>query len=181
VSHRKYTPEKSGPKIEAFLRKILPLAGLRVDFQIEAGQLDPDYESPDLRVTFTGPGVDDLLENKAEALLALEQLAMEVLRMPQEDHSKVSFDANDHRLLRIAELRQSAVTAAERVRESGRPFRFNPMNSRERRIIHVALRDFKEVRSESEGLEPRRNVVIYPASMPTQPAPPQPAFRRGRR
>ncbi len=183
MSHRKYTLENSAPRLESFLTTILPLAGLRVDFGIERVEAHPDFETPDLRLKFTGPGVEDLLENKAEVLLALEHLAMEVLRMPPEDHSKISFDANDHRLLRMAELRQSALTAAERVRDSGRPFRFNPMNSRERRIIHVALRDFKEVRSESEGFEPRRNVVIYPANMPAQPAPAtgQPFPGRGRR
>jgi spoIIIJ-associated protein len=184
VSHRKYTLEKSGPPIKAFLDKILPLAGLRVNFEITSGELPyPDFENPEIRVKFSGADVPDLLENKAEVLLALEQLTMEVLRMAPEDHSRLSFDANDHRLMRVAELRQSALTAAERVVESHRPFRFNPMNSRERRIIHLALRDFKQVRSESEGLEPRRNVVIYPADMPSQPAPPRPPMQRrgGRR
>ena len=65
---------------------------------------------------------------------------MEMLRMPSEDHSRISFDANDYRLLRIEELRLSALTAAEKVKRTGAPFRFNPMNSRERRVIHLALR-----------------------------------------
>lgn len=184
MSHRKYTLEKDGPRIEAFLKKILPLAGLRVKFEIADDDIPyPGFENPEIRVKFTGDDVPDLLENKAEVLLALEQLTMEMLRMPAEDHSKLSFDANDHRMMRVAELRQSAITAAERVVESHRPFRFNPMNSRERRIMHLALRDFKAVRSESEGVEPRRNVVIYPADMPSQPASPRPPMQRrgGRR
>ena len=59
--------------------------------------------------------------------------------MPSEDHSRISFDANDYRLLRIEELRLSAMTAAEKVKRTGQPFRFNPMNSRERRVIHLSL------------------------------------------
>ena len=59
----------------------------------------------------------------------------------REDHSRISFDANDYRLLRIEELRLSAVAAAEKVKRTGEPFRFNPMNSRERRVIHLALRN----------------------------------------
>ena len=102
-------------------------------------------------VQVRGPDVDLLLHNRAELLLALEHLTMEMLRMPSEDHSRISFDANDYRLLRIEELRLSAVAAAERVKRTGEPFRFNPMNSRERRVIHLALRDETAVRSESSG------------------------------
>jgi len=47
------------------------------------------------------------LPNRAELLLALEHVTMEMLRMPSEDHSRISFDANDYRLLRIEELRLS--------------------------------------------------------------------------
>jgi spoIIIJ-associated protein len=101
--------------------------------------------------------------------------------MPHEDHTRIRFDANDMRLLRIEELRANAASASERVRQLHSPFRFNPMSSRERRILHLALRDQEGVRSESEGFEPRRNVVIYPADMPSQPQPQAPPPRRGRR
>src|SRR4051794_139842 len=98
---------------------------------------------------------------------------MEMLRMPSEDHSRISFDANDYRLLRIEELRLSAVTAAEKVKRTGVPFRFNPMNSRERRVIHLALRGETAVRSESIGSGPARQVVVYPAGMASLPEPPR--------
>ena len=89
--------------------------------------------------------------------------------MPSEDHSKLCFDANDYRLLRIEELRLSALTAAEKVKGTGVPFRFNPMNSRERRVIHLALRNDTAVRSESAGTGPGRQVVVYPAGMASLP------------
>src|SRR5205085_7738686 len=119
----------------------------------------------DILVKFSGPDVDVLLENKAEALLALEQLTLEVLKVPADHHSMICFDANDYRLMRIEELRLSALTAAERVKKTHSPFQFNPMNSRERRIIHLALRNDTGVRSESAGVGPYRQVVIYPAVM----------------
>ena len=67
-------------------------------------------------VKFAGKDLDLLLTNRAELLLALEQLTMEMLRMPNEDHSRISFDANDYRLMRIEELRMSAGAAAEKVK-----------------------------------------------------------------
>ena len=77
---------------------------------------------------------------------------MEMLRMPSEDHSRISFDANDYRLLRIEELRLSATTAAEKVKRTGVPFRFNPMNSRERRVIHMALRNETDSAQREPGI-----------------------------
>src|SRR5213076_2361561 len=123
-----------------------------------------------------GSDVDLLLSNRAELLLALEHVTMEMLRIPSEDHSRISFDANDYRLLRIEELRMSANVAGEKVKRTGEPFRFNPMNSRERRVIHLSLRNETEVRSESTGFGGHRQVVIYPAgmaSLPEEPPPPR--------
>jgi spoIIIJ-associated protein len=114
--------------------------GLDLGFEILEGQhLHPDLEDPDLLVKFFGQDVDLLLANKAELLLAMEFLTMEALRMPAEHHSLLCFDSNDYRTLRIEELRLSAVTAAENVKRTLRPFHFNPMSSRERRIIHLPV------------------------------------------
>ena len=147
--------------------------GFELSYEIsDAGPAEDDFETPDVVVKFTGPDVDLLLANRAELLLALEHATMEMLRMPSEDHSRLSFDANDYRLLRIEELRLSAVTAAEKVKRTGTPFKFNPMNSRERRVIHIALRNEHEVRSESLGAGPQRQVIVYPAGMASLPEPP---------
>jgi len=54
--------------------------------------------------------------------------------------------------------------AAQRVRETGQPHRFNPMSSRERRIIHLELNGAPGVRTMSEGTGDRRQLVIYPAT-----------------
>ena len=94
--------------------------------------------------------------------------------MAPEEHSRLCFDANDHRVLRIEELRMSALAAAERVQKIRQPFHFSPMNSRERRIIHLALRDETDVRSESVGEGPIRQVVVVPSDMKTLPEPIRP-------
>jgi spoIIIJ-associated protein len=174
VDDRKYGAASLGPRIENFLRPLLRNAGFDVQFELQnAAPAPDDFETPDVVVKFTGPDVDALLSNRAELLLAFEHVTMEVLRVPSEDHSRISFDANDYRLLRIEELRLSATTAAEKVKRTGVPFRFNPMNSRERRVIHLALRNETTVRSESLGSGPTRQVVVYPAGMASLPEPPR--------
>jgi len=175
VAHKTYTLAEAGPRIEQFLDKLCRLAGFTLSYAVVEGETPhPDFENPDLLVRFTGPDVDILLGNKAELLLALEQLTMEALGMSPEEHSRVCFDANDYRVLRIEELRMSALAAAERVKKSRIPFHFSPMNSRERRILHLALRGETEVRSESVGMGPIRQVVVVPADMKTLPEPIQP-------
>ena len=179
---KKYSVGATGPKIDAFLRTLVKNAGFQLQWVIEAAEaLHPDFENPDVVVKFSGRDVELLLANKAELLLALEQLTMEMLRMTQYEHSLLQFDANDYRALRIEELRLSALTAAEKVKKSHLPFTFSPMNSRERRIIHLALRNEKSVRSESAGMGPNRQVVVYPADMPSPPSAASPFQPRGRR
>ncbi len=174
---QKYSLQETGPRIEKFLGQLIENAGFSLTFQIEPGDhSNPDFENPDLTVKFQGEDVEMLLSNRAELLLALELVTQEMLRMHSDDHSRVSFDANEYRALRIEELRTSALAAAERVKDSGTYFRFNPMNSRERRVIHIALRNEPLVRSESCGGGPQRGVVIYPSSMASIPdLPPLPA------
>jgi spoIIIJ-associated protein len=172
LAQKKYTVADTGPRIEEFLNKIFNLAGFQLAFTVAEGETPhPDFENPDLMVRFTGADVDLLLGNKAELLLALEQLTMEAIGMAPEEHSRICFDANDRRILRIEELRMSAQAASDRVKKSRQPFHFSPMNSRERRILHLAMRDATDVRSESVGEGPIRQVVIVPAEMKTLPEP----------
>lgn len=170
MNQRKYSVSSVGLKIDGFLGTTLQNGGLDLSYDIQdVDSSDEDFETPDVMVKFTGRDVDALLANRAELLLALEHVTMEMLKVPSEDHSRISFDANDYRLLRIEELRMSAMAAADKVKRTGVPFRFNPMNSRERRVIHLALRNETTLRSESSGSGPQRQVVVYPAGMASLP------------
>lgn len=178
----KYSVESLRPKLDAFLHPLLSRAGFELKYELTTpANPHPEVENPEVTVVFSGNDVEMLLLNRAELLLALEHISMEALRLPPEDHSLISFDANDYRMMRVEELRMSAMAAAEKVKRSHVPFHFNPMSSRERRIIHLALRDEKELRSESLGVGPARAVVVVPSDMPTPPAPPVPPrpFNRG--
>ncbi|MGJ5814741.1 protein jag [Paludibaculum fermentans] len=173
MSNRNYTVETVGDDVADFLDAVLDAADFDVEYEILDGHEAGNYfEKPTLVVKFSGPDLEFLMNNKGESLLALEQLTQEVLKMAPDEHALLCFDANDYRLLRQEELRLSALTVAERVRESKVPYRFNPMSSRERRLIHLAMRDQTDLRSESAGVGPGRHVVIYPAGMASLPDPP---------
>lgn len=160
-------PDKiaAAKQINELLKGIVAHAGLRLKYRIS---VDPplaqerDWEKPEILVEFSGPDSGLLLERGAELLRSIEVIAIEMLRLPSNEHEKISFDCMNHRAMRLEELRAAASVAAERVRKSGVPYRFAPMSSRERRIVHLALRDCDDLRTESEGEGARRMVVLMP-------------------
>jgi spoIIIJ-associated protein len=122
-----------------------------------------DLETAEIVVHFDGPDRTLLLERNGDLLKALEHIAVRWLRLEPQLHNRVRFDCGNFRASRIAELKLSAEVAAERVRQTREPFRFQPMTARDRRIIHLALKDQSGVRTTSEGEGEMRQVVIFPA------------------
>jgi spoIIIJ-associated protein len=152
-------------KINEFLGAVVAQADLRLKYRITVDPPLPeerDWEKPEILVAFAGPDSPLLLEHGGELLRALELLALEILRLPVNEHEKICFDCMNRRAMRLEELRIAAGVAAERVRKSGVPYSFAPMSSRERRILHLALRDHADLHTESEGEGLRRYVVLYP-------------------
>jgi spoIIIJ-associated protein len=160
-------PDKiaAAKKIDELLRGVVTQGGLRIKYRIT---VDPplaeerDWERPEILVELSGPDSPLLLERGGELLRSLELLALEMLRLPGNEHEKVSFDCMNHRAMRLEELRMAASVAAEKVRKSGIPYQFAPMSSRERRIVHLALREHEDLHTESQGEGLRRSVVVYP-------------------
>lgn len=151
-------------RINELLSGVVSKGGLRLKYRITVDpplQEERDWERPEIVVEFAGPDSPLLLERGAELLRALELLALEMLRLPGNDHEKICFDCMNHRAMRLQELRAAAAVAAEKVRKTGAPYQFAPMSSRERRIVHLALRDHADLRTESEGEGLRRFVVVY--------------------
>ncbi len=155
-----WTVEGLGPRIEEFLNPILDATDFELDYDIYEVNRSDAAIGPEIAVDFQGEDTPLLTGNRGEVLLALEQLTLEALRVPHEDRYRLIFDVDDFRMLRIEELCLSAKVAADQVKQTGRQFRFRPMTSRERRIIHLALRDETEVTTFSEGVPPRRCTVV---------------------
>jgi spoIIIJ-associated protein len=156
--------ERYVPVLESFLRELLRHSGLELTFTINRGQPAED-SAPEtaLVVDLSGTDAGLLLEKNGALLDALEYLALKAVRADEERLGRISFDCQDWRWLRAQELRLAAQVAAERVMETGDPFSLNPMSARERRIVHLALKDQPRVRTLSEGFGPNRKVVIHPA------------------
>ncbi|HVO79480.1 MAG TPA: R3H domain-containing nucleic acid-binding protein [Terriglobales bacterium] len=162
-------PDKiaAAKKIDELLRGVVTQGGLRIKYRITVDPPLPeerDWERPEILVELSGPDSPLLLERGGELLRSLELLALEMLRLPGNEHEKICFDCMNQRAMRLEELRMAANVAAEKVRKSGIPYQFAPMSSRERRIVHLALRDHDDLRTESQGEGLRRSVVVYPSN-----------------
>ena len=150
--------------VASLMRLLTTVGGLRLRFRITAGAgaVDPDgLERRDLYVECKGPDAPLLLERDGELLRSLEHIAAKSLRLESEEHDRVSFDTNGYKASRAQALRMTAQAGIAAVAETHRPFQFQPMNSRERRMLHLFLRD-SGLQTASSGEGPGRFVVLYP-------------------
>jgi spoIIIJ-associated protein len=156
---------RAAEQLKPFLDLSLREMKLELEYKIvTVPNPESERDGMDVTVAFHGADQDLLLEKNAELLLALEYLAHRSLRLAPRLHDRVRFDCGDYRATHLDELKLSARVAAQRVRETGQPFRFNPMSPRERRIVHLELSGAAGVRTASEGSGDRRQLVIYPAT-----------------
>jgi spoIIIJ-associated protein len=151
--------------IESLLNDIIRHGHFQLSYTIRSPEPSSDaIESPEILVEFDGPDAGLLLEAHGELLNAIEYIVLRAVRIDEGLFPKIAFDCQGWRRLRIEELKLMAQVAADRVLETGDPFALGAMNARERRIIHLALHDRTEVRTESEGSGPERRVVIHPVT-----------------
>ena len=168
--------QEAAQKIAGFLNTLNKLGGMRLKYRITAGDGASDpagLEARQIYVELGGPDAPLVTQHNGELLRALETLAAQILRLDAREHDLVSFDAGNFKALRAQELRMAAETAAEKVRSTGIPYPFPPMNSRERRLLHLACRGLEGVETASLGEGQDRFLVVYPEGKTDLPVKPQ--------
>jgi len=169
--------QQAAQKIAGFLSTLNKLGGMRFKYRILAGD-GVSAPAGSLCVELAGPDAPLATQHNGEMLRALETIAAQILRLDQREQDLVSFDAGNFKALHAQELRLQAETAAEKVRRSGIPYAFPPMNSRERRLMHMAFRDIEGVETASSGEGQDRFLAVFPAGKTDLPVTP-PARPRG--
>jgi spoIIIJ-associated protein len=129
------------------------------------GDIDLDVEGERAVVSIIGDGdIDKLVGDHGEVLDALQELTRLAAMAETGQRSRLMLDIAGYRARRRTELGELGKSTAERVAESGEAVRLAPMNPFERKVVHDAVGTVAGVESSSEGEEPRRRVVISPAS-----------------
>ena len=126
------------------------------------GDIDLDVEGDRASVAIVGGRLDDLIGQDGATLEALQELTRLAVAQSTGVRSRLMLDVGEYRAKRRADLTRLAGETARRVTSSGQPERLAPMNPFERKVVHDVVASAAGVRSESEGEEPNRRVVVLP-------------------
>lgn len=126
------------------------------------GDIDMDVEGGRAVVSVVGATLQELVGLDGEVLEALQELTRLAVHRQTGERSRLMLDVGGYRERKRAELSSMGERVAEEVRRSGEPKALEAMTPFERKIIHDAVAA-AGLRSESEGEEPARRVVVHPA------------------
>ena len=126
------------------------------------GDIDMDVEGNRAVVSVVGATLDELVGRRGEVLEALQELTRLAVHRQTGERARLMLDVGGYRERRRAELTEVGQDAADEVKQTGTPKHLASMTPFERKIVHGAIAD-AGLRSESEGEEPNRRVVVYPA------------------
>jgi spoIIIJ-associated protein len=126
------------------------------------GDIDMDVEGDRALVSVIGATLQELVGPRGEVLEALQELTRLAVHRQTGVRTRIMLDVGGYRARRRTELTALGQDTAEDVSRTGVPRRLEPMTPFERKIIHDAVAA-AGLRSESEGEEPNRRVVVLPA------------------
>lgn len=138
-----------------FLQSVLKESGINVSVKLEQRQDEVCFQ-------LKGEEVGIFIGRRGQTLDALQLLASTVVNRYSDQYIRVVLDAENFRERRKKTLEQLALRLADKVMATGKETILEPMNAKERRIIHAKLQNHPKVCTYSKGVEPNRRIVIGP-------------------
>jgi spoIIIJ-associated protein len=149
------TLEEEGEIAADYIEGLLDIADLD-------GDIDMDVQGDRAVVSVVGATLDELVGDDGEVLEALQELTRLAVHRRTGSRARLMLDVGGFRARRRAELAELGRSVADEVSRTGEPKKLRAMSPFERKIIHDAVA-LAGLRSESEGEEPNRRVVVFPA------------------
>jgi len=146
--------EAEGDIAADYLEELLDIADLD-------GDLDMDVEGDRAAVSIVGAELSQLVGSDGEVLEALQELTRLAVYRETGERSRLMLDISGYRADKRTQLEKLAEETVARVKETGEPAPLEPMTPFERKVVHDAVAA-AGLSSESEGVEPRRFVVVLP-------------------
>jgi spoIIIJ-associated protein len=147
--------EQEGDIAADYLEELLDIADLD-------GDLDMDVEGDRAAVSIVGADLSHLVGDRGEVLEALQELTRLAVYRETGERSRLMLDISGFRAEKRVELERLAEQTVAQVKADGAPVSLDPMSPFERKVVHDAVAA-AGLTSESEGVEPRRYVVVLPA------------------
>jgi spoIIIJ-associated protein len=146
--------ENEGDIAADYLEELLDIADLD-------GDLDIDVEGDRAAVSIVGADLSQLVGRDGEVLEALQELTRLAVYRETGERSRLMLDIGGHRADKRQRLEKLAAQTCTTVQETGEPVSLTPMSPFERKVVHDAVAA-AGLNSESEGVEPKRYVVVLP-------------------
>ena len=143
-------------KAKQTVTDILKLMGVAFD------NVEPVAADGAVNCSIKGPEGSLIIGKNGQTLDALEHIINLIVNRSSETRVKINLDTEDYRLRQEQRVTAMAVKAADQVRASGKSYRFEPTSAKERRLIHIALKDAPGIETFSEGEGSFRRVAIRP-------------------
>ncbi|MEU4110197.1 protein jag [Streptomyces sp. NPDC048208] len=151
--------EQEGEIAADYLEGLLDIADLDGDIDMD---VEADRASVSIISDEHGRDLQKLVGRDGEVLEALQELTRLAVHRETGDRSRLMLDIAGYRAQKRSELAELGAKAAAEVKSSGEPMKLKPMTPFERKVVHDAIKG-AGLRSESEGEEPQRFVVVLPA------------------
>ncbi len=143
-----------------FVRTLL--SHMQMDTEVNLAPDDGEGNEDEIRIEIEGPDAGRVIGKRGSVLEAIQYLTSRIAHKAGEERKHVQVDAEGYRARHEDQLGQMAKRLAERVAQEGKIITFDPMSARDRRIVHMALKEMTGVRTESNGEGPDRRVQIIP-------------------
>ncbi len=147
--------ENTAERAREVTLKVLELMGFQTRVRAEE-------EEESVNIQVEGADLSTLIGSKGKNLDALQVILAAIINRFAEPRKLILVDAGGYRRRREEYLTSLAKRTAKKALEEGKAYAIGPLPARERRIVHLALRDYPGVFTQSEGEEPARRVIVYP-------------------
>ena len=155
-------------KATEFLKGLLQRMGMECDVELEEPNEDDDES--DICLQIEGPDAGRVIGKKGQTLTAIQYVLYRVVNRANLPRRHVTVDAEGYTERREETLASMATRLANQAISDGKIITFEPMNPRDRRVVHLALQDIEGVITQSQGEGADRRVQIIPVRK--DPAPP---------
>lgn len=149
------TSEDSYKKIEKFLTTIISLIT-----ESEVSEIKSDRESGQVKVYGKNLGI--AIGKNGKNLEAIEYITNLYIKRKDLLKTGISLDIKDYRKKRCKTIKDMALKMAQKAVKEGKKIALKPMPPYERKIVHDALSDNKDVKTKSKDKDPYRKIIIYP-------------------
>jgi len=143
-------------KAKTTVTELLKHMGMAFD-SVEAAETDGA-----VNCVIKGPDGSLIIGKNGQTLEAMEHITNLIVNRSSDTRVKINLDTEDYRLHQEQRVSALALKAADQVRSSGKIFRFEPMSAKERRMVHIALKDAPGIETYSEGEGSFRRVAVKP-------------------